>query len=177
MYTIETERLLLRELRASDAAGLVRMLGDATVTAWLFAGQPMTEAEARAFIEREFVFGRSALGLGLLCERESGAVVGFAGLIPCTCYGTGDVEFGFALKAECWGRGYATESGRAQLEFGFRELGLERMLALAHPDNSASLQVLEKLGMTFVTDVRCEQRGPRRVYVAERPAALDAQGE
>jgi len=174
MNSIETTRLLLRGLRESDRAPLLRVLGDAAVMRLVFAGGAMPHGEAEAFLGTAFTFGRENVGLGVLCERDSGDVVGFAGVIPCTSFGSDDLEFGFALRMESWGRGYATEIGHAQIAFGFRELALDRMLALVHPGNQASVRVLEKLGMNCLTEVCAGQRGPRRVYVAERSAVSDA---
>ncbi len=53
------------------------------------------------------------------------------------------------LRPDCWGRGLATEAGRAFLRLGFEELGLQRIVAIAHPDNRASHAVMERLQMPF----------------------------
>lgn len=57
------------------------------------------------------------------------------------------VEVGWRLAREHWGHGYATEAGRAALEFGFERLGLEEIVAFTVPDNVASRRVMERLGM------------------------------
>jgi RimJ/RimL family protein N-acetyltransferase len=47
------------------------------------------------------------------------------------------------------GQGLTTEAGRIGLQYGFRELGMREIIALAHPENGASRRVIEKLGMQF----------------------------
>ena len=58
-----------------------------------------------------------------------------------------DVELGYTLARAAWGRGYATEAARAVLRWAFAGLRLPRVVAVADPANTASLRVLEKLGM------------------------------
>ena len=58
-----------------------------------------------------------------------------------------DVELTYTLARAVWGRGYATEAARAILVWGFAGLRLRRLVAVAYPGNTASVRVLEKLGM------------------------------
>jgi [ribosomal protein S5]-alanine N-acetyltransferase len=58
-------------------------------------------------------------------------------------------ELGYVLRREFWGRGYATETARALIDFGFSQLGLHRIFARYHPDNQASARVMEKAGMRY----------------------------
>jgi RimJ/RimL family protein N-acetyltransferase len=102
--------------------------------------------------------------LGVLADKTSGEVIGFAGLNPCEVLSEDDLEIGFVLAREAWGRGLATEIGQAQLAFGFGRLGRARLLALASAQNAASLGTLEKLGMHYHTAVTPSGRSPRRVY-------------
>ncbi|HQN20272.1 MAG TPA: GNAT family N-acetyltransferase [Syntrophobacteraceae bacterium] len=167
-YRIETDRLVLRGLKNPDVDLLIELLGNHRVTHWLFSGKPMDARCARAFIEKEFTFGNDGLGLGTLCEKGPERFVGFAGIIPCRYLGVEDLEFGVALLEDSWGKGYAREIGEAQIKYGFENLSADRLLALAHPENTASLKGIEALGMRFIKDIFTEERGPRRVYVIER---------
>ena len=65
------------------------------------------------------------------------------------------------------GQGIATEIGKAQLVFGFEQLGCERLLGLVNPQNTPSIHALEKLGMRYVRTIADAKRGPRSVYVIE----------
>jgi [ribosomal protein S5]-alanine N-acetyltransferase len=86
----------------------------------------------------------------------------------CQYLGVEDFEFGFALNEDSWGKGYAAEIGRAQIKYGFANLPVDRLLALSHPRNVASLKVIEDIGMRFLKEILTEQRGPRLVYAIER---------
>jgi RimJ/RimL family protein N-acetyltransferase len=80
-------------------------------------------------------------------ERHGGRLVGDGGLHPLGGQGP-DVELGYTLARSAWGRGYATELGRALIEYAFTTLGAPRVVAQVEPANLASRHVLEKLGMT-----------------------------
>jgi RimJ/RimL family protein N-acetyltransferase len=80
-------------------------------------------------------------------------VIGDCGLIPIPFSGQGgkrgpDIELGYRLGAAHWGRGYATEAARAVLKFGIEDLGLDRIVAVTHPENHASKRVLVKTGFS-----------------------------
>ncbi len=64
-----------------------------------------------------------------------------------------ETEVGFLLDRRCWGKGYATEAARASLQFGFERFHLDHIIALVHPENAASLRVIEKCGMRYVDTV------------------------
>jgi [ribosomal protein S5]-alanine N-acetyltransferase len=164
-HTIETERLILRECRDSDIQPLLEMLGAPSVMRWLFGTGPMTVDEARRFVNENFVFGNQAYGLGVLCTRNTDCFIGFAGLLPCRYLYEDDFELGFALQEDSWGKGYATEIATAQISYGFRNFDVQRLLGLAHPQNSASLRALEKIGMKLLKTIHTDQRGPRCLYI------------
>jgi [ribosomal protein S5]-alanine N-acetyltransferase len=163
-HTIKTKRLLLRELRDADLPMLMEMLSAPMVMRWLFGSGPMLDDEANNFINENFVFGKQAHGLGVLCVRETNAFIGFAGLLPCRYLYEDDFELGFALREDAWGKGYATEIGAAQITYGFKNFEASRLLGLAHPQNTASLKALEKIGMKLLKLINTDQRGPRCVY-------------
>jgi ribosomal-protein-alanine N-acetyltransferase len=62
---------------------------------------------------------------------------------------TGEVEIDFLLGRPFWGQGFASEAGRASLNYGFEQLSLNQIVGIVHPKNIASQRVLEKLGMKF----------------------------
>jgi [ribosomal protein S5]-alanine N-acetyltransferase len=170
MYGIETERLTLRGLEETDAPPLIGMLSSPSVMRLLFSGVPMTFCDARSFIAKHFTFGESPTGIGVLEERETKQFVGFAGLLPCRYLDKEDFEIGAAFVEESQHKGYGMEVGSAQITYGLEKMKLPRLLALAHPDNINSIKVIESLGMRFVEEIATEERGPRRIYIIERPA-------
>ena len=132
------------------------------------AGRPMPPAQSLDFFRRNFDHESSGKKLGVLIERATTQVIGFAGLLPSDALGETDYELGFVLRRSAWGHGYATEIGRGQLDYGFRTLGLRRLIALVSPANEASVAALRKIGMTFHGSVNNAERGERHVFVAQR---------
>jgi [ribosomal protein S5]-alanine N-acetyltransferase len=78
-------------------------------------------------------------------DRESGAYLGDAGIM--SFRDTGELELGYRLARDAWGRGLGTEVARAWLQHGLATLGLPRIIAFSHPDNAASIRVMQKVGM------------------------------
>ena len=88
----------------------------------------------------------NGLGLWAAVERDTDELIGCGELLPLE--GGPEVEVGYHLRRDRWGRGYATELARALVEHGFDRLGLERIVAVAYPENTASHRVLLKAGLT-----------------------------
>src|SRR3989449_758187 len=95
------------------------------------------------------------LGLWALELRANREFLGQVGLFPVEGKGP-EVEIAYELAPRAWGRGYATEAARALVEYGLRELGLARIVALILPDNVRSRHVAEKAAMRLA--------GPARHY-------------
>jgi [ribosomal protein S5]-alanine N-acetyltransferase len=140
---IVTPRLRLRSLAPTDFRPLHdHVLSHPAVMALALSGQPMSTLQAREFIDRNFDHDASGTKLGVLIERATGQVIGFAGLLQCDTLEEPDYELGFVLRRSAWGHGYATEIGRGQLEYGFNVLRLKRLLALVSPSNIVSTTAL-----------------------------------
>jgi ribosomal-protein-alanine N-acetyltransferase len=86
--------------------------------------------------------------LWAVTDRANGTVMGDAGLIHYAHRGP-EIELAYRLAKPYWGKGYATEAARAWVQHGFDELGLDRIVAVTHPENAASQRVLEKVGMRY----------------------------
>ncbi len=143
---LRTARLRLRSwtTRRDDLARLVDLYGRDEVTRWL-GGTPSVPpvelvARWRAVAQADDRFGVWAL------ELDSGTVAGTVLLKPLP-HGVGEVEVGWHLHPDSWGRGYATEAARAVIERGFRA-GLPEVYAVVRPGNTASVAVCTRLGMT-----------------------------
>lgn len=155
-FHIETPRLLLREMRPTDAEGMFDLDRRPEVAKYLGA-PPLTDIEqSRKSIEyvrsqyKDFGIGRFVVEW-----RETGEFVGWAGLKFLTEPMNGQVNYhdvGYRLLPKFWGRGVATEAARASLDFGFNELNLEKICGVAMPENAASCAVLEKIGLRAVND-------------------------
>jgi RimJ/RimL family protein N-acetyltransferase len=140
---------VLRRPRASDEDGYVRVFLRPEVNAWLRPAPfpPVTAAEAAAMLGEDLRQWRE-LGFGpwAVVEDEEGAYVGRAGLRETTISGSRAVELAWAIDPDFHGRGLATEAAVAAIELG-REVGLQEVVALALPANTASRRVAEKAGM------------------------------
>ncbi len=103
----------------------------------------------------------------LKSEGEDANLIGFCGLKYLR--ETGEVDIGYRLLPEYWGRGLATEAARATLEFGFRTLGLSEIVAMVLPGNAPSIRVLRKLDFVRAEDIEYfGERVQRWVITRER---------
>ena len=164
---LSTPRLVLRPFTAADEQAIHAVYADPQVMRYVGHGAHRTRADTKRAL-RGYAEAIAARGYGFLAvvERESGALIGDAGLHPLAGRGP-DVEIGYTLARAAWGRGYATEVGRALVQHAFTELGVPRVVAQVEPDNYPSRHVLEKLGMT-ARETRMAFGRPHLLYVVER---------
>ena len=98
--------------------------------------------------------------------RGGGEAIGDAGLLYLPA--TQETELGYRLIKPRWGQGLATETAAAWLQYAFDELGLPEVIAFSHPDNVASVRVMQKNGFEFLRDDNIAGMGVV-VYVARKP--------
>jgi RimJ/RimL family protein N-acetyltransferase len=148
-FPLETERLLIRPMEAADAPDVHVMYGDPSAFEHI-AREPAEDVDETRTRIAEKVAHQEQHGFSIwaVCERASGRVVGECGLQMLE--GGPDVELGYRMSHEVRGRGLATEAARACLIAGFDDLELERIVAVAQPENLASRRVMKKLGMTLM---------------------------
>src|SRR5262245_49749965 len=129
---VETERLHLRRWdRRSHTDGLAEVNADPQVMEFINAGMPLTRVESRITSDRVAEHWRTyGFGLWAVEEKATDRMVGFAGIChPLWLPGwERTVEVGWRLHRDVWGRGYATEAGRAALQQGFGDLGLAELV-------------------------------------------------
>ena len=145
---LTTQRLTIRLLQEDDLDALYRIYGDPEAMRYIGSTGLARSREQTARNLTQFIADREKHGHGLWATdlRESGEMIGMCGLIPVE--GTGpEVEVVYVLEQAAWGKGYATEMARACLEAGFGPFGLERIIALAYPENGPSVRVMQKAGM------------------------------
>lgn len=147
MYPVHLvgDKVVLREFRHDDEDHLLAVIGDDRVTAWLShdsrdrAGVRATLAGA---IDRRVLEPRAEYFLAVARTTTDE-------LIGLTRLGLGGVQaakLGYAIRADEWGNGYATDAARTLVRFGFEQLGLHRITAAIGPDNLGSIAVIERLG-------------------------------
>ncbi|MER8950132.1 GNAT family N-acetyltransferase [Mesorhizobium sp. M0809] len=146
---MRTKRLLLREWTDEDLESIALLVSDPRVGRYL---SPIGDRAAiEAWINRERENFKSR-GYGLLAIERLGApgFLGFCGLIDVGYqeHFTPAVEISWRLHPDNWGHGYATEAAAAALDFGFKDLNLNQIVANAAVDNVASRRVMERIGMS-----------------------------
>ncbi len=156
---IFTARLALRAYQPDDLHQLHAVLYSDDAAMRLLGG-PRDLAGTRAALERS-MSQQEAAGYSFwpVFERESGLLVGEAGLFPLAPDGP-DVALGYAFGEPHWGKGYATEAATAVLEEAFGPLRLDRVVAITREANTGSRRVLTKLGF--------KMQGLRHVWGAEQ---------
>lgn len=145
---IETDRLILRAFEVSDAEAAFGWFGDPIVMRFTPTGPDKsieeTESRLRLFMEHQKANGFSKW---LILDRASEVAIGDSGLLVLKDYGW--VDLGFRLARPYWSKGFATEVASAWVRAAFEELRLTRLGAFVHPENVASIRVLQKLGFNI----------------------------
>ena len=142
---IETERLVLREFTLDDLERLVELRSDPVVMRYIGEQtRERIEERLRYYIS---LYQSHGIGMWAVVHKEEGVLIGWCGLLFLD--GTTEVEVGYGVAREFWGRGLMTEAARASLRYGFERVGLERIVAVAMPENAPSRRIMEKLGMRY----------------------------
>ena len=149
MSMLETDRLLLRQWKASDYSEFAKISGDADVME--FYSKLLTVAESDAMADRiRGLIDKRGWGFWAVETLKQKGFIGFVGLhipseqlpfSPC-------VEIGWRIAKEHWGKGYATEAAQAALDYGFSVLGLDEIVSFTTVANLRSQRVMQKVGMS-----------------------------
>ena len=145
---IVTARLEIRDFVPADRQALHEYASDPRVTQYLWWG-PFSEIDTLQFLER---VGRDAKASPrekfelAVVDRALGRVIGGCELLSRRSIYQ-EYEIGYCFRPDAWGRGFATETVRALLDFGFRSISAHRIYALVDPENAASGQLLARLGL------------------------------
>lgn len=148
MIEINTPRLQFRPLTIDDLDHLAPIYQNRDVMRYRIYSKPalreQTETKLNAMLAhwKQYGFGRWAI-----LDRSTQKFIGHAGLEHVAAFS--EVEINYLLARSYWRQGLATEAATAILHYGFDTLRLDRVIALAHPENSASCRVLEKIGLHY----------------------------
>ena len=173
---LETERLLLRRMSPEDAPFVLQLVND---PAWLrFIGDKGVHdlEDARKYVRSGpmDMYGRLGFGMYLVERRSDRVAIGFCGLVKRDTLDQPDV--GFALLPEFRRQGYAREAASAVVDHAWRTLGLDRLFAIASPDNAASIRLLGKLGFEFQEMLRLSETDEVSLFAAASPGRKVADG-
>ncbi|PIF71783.1 GNAT family N-acetyltransferase [Flavobacterium sp. 2] len=158
---IETERLLLREVIISDVDGMFELDSNPNVHIYI-GNKPVTTIEqSAAYIEnlqqqyKDFGTGRWAVIL-----KETNEFLGWSGIKFITDEINNHKNFyeiGYRFIEKHWGKGYATEAGKAFIDYAFNDLKADAVYAYADAGNENSRKTLEKLGLRYVNSFEHEE--------------------
>lgn len=150
----QTPRLVLRDWRAGDMDRFAQVTNTPAVMRWL--GGVMDPDRLVALEERVIGFQRRLGYTFWIVERLAdgghlaGEMLGFCGLKVIDAPGAGfpgEVEIGWRLREDAWGRGYAREAAAASLDLGFGRFGAHEIFAITNIGNTASWGLMKRLGM------------------------------
>jgi RimJ/RimL family protein N-acetyltransferase len=175
-FRIETERLVIRPFEPRDEPGFRQMVADPEMMRYISFGKPWNEERIAEFYarQRRHLASRGHC-LGALALRATGRLAGLSGLQPMGT--TDDVEIGWWVMKDLWGRGLGYEAGTGALRYAWDVLGRKRVTAVALPENRPSIRIMEKLGMRFERRATGRELGLAApdievvVYAVERQAA------
>lgn len=164
MDLLETQRLILRELRLSDIDRIYRYANDESINRYLLFGDLAKEDGARKYVQKAMASAaldtnieqRMQYKLALLVKPE----IDFIGScwLDITDATHKRASIGYFIDNRYWGRGYATEAAKALLKYGFETLKLHRIEATCDADHQATRRVLEKAGLKREARLRQHRR-------------------
>jgi RimJ/RimL family protein N-acetyltransferase len=152
--TLETPRLHLRLMRASDIDQLLRIFADPKVMA-SFGEAPFNRDQMKRWVQRNLDHqNRFGYGLSSVILKSRGVVIGDCGLEHMEIDGVQAAELGYDFRSDYWNQGYATEAATAVRDYAFHDLQLPQLISLIRVGNIASQRVAEKIGMRFNQEIR-----------------------
>jgi RimJ/RimL family protein N-acetyltransferase len=155
---VRSARLVLRRFTAHDADLLVELDSDPAVMRYLTGGEPtcppdVVRDEVIPSVLRAYDRWDGRFGLFAAYEKESAAFIGWFALRPEPTGPRDEVELGYRLRQQAWGKGYATEGSRALVDKAFTELDVTTVWGETMAANVGSQKVMEKVGMSLVASV------------------------
>jgi len=143
----ETERLILRELTPEDAEHFFNLNQNPNVIKYTGDSSFTSVEEARNFLKNYKDYERNGYGRWAVVDKSDHTFLGWCGLKYHE--ETRETDIGFRFFEEYWNKGYASESAAASLNYGFEKLNLPKIIGRAMAENTASIRVLQKMGMLF----------------------------
>ncbi|UCC79887.1 MAG: GNAT family N-acetyltransferase [Candidatus Zixiibacteriota bacterium] len=149
----ETERLIIRPFTLDDVPALYEIISDPEVMRYLPDDVTSPDELKELFEWILCCYEKNTPSkLIKLTEaivwKETGGIIGWCGLGPLD-FNPDEIEIFFGLAKEYWNRGIAAEAASEMVRYGFDEIGLYRIVAVANPENIGSVKVIEKLGMKY----------------------------
>lgn len=161
----------MRCFTSEDGQLIYDLNKDPDVTA--YTGDPIQDLNHACQVLENNILPQYALynhGRWAVYEKDSGEFIGWCGL-KTRPERNNEIDLGYRFVKHSWGKGYATEAAWACLKYGFEKLSLRRIIGRAMPGNTASIKVLEKIGMQYIGDEVVDDH-PARTYEAINPLII-----
>lgn len=147
--SLETNRLILRQISEDDIDSLLEFFNDSEAMKYLPGAKTREQVKEwvslvlKSYTEHQF-------GPWAVISKKSNDFLGYCGLyFQKDVDGVDEVEILYGLIRRFWGKGYATDAAKRVYEYGKNDLKIDRFISIIHPDNVNSAKVAEKIGMTF----------------------------
>ena len=152
MIILATGDLYLRRFTEDDLSAITVLFTHPDVVRHTVAGA-FTESRTRGWLA-SMIRGYSArpYGIWAVVHITEERVIGYCGISEQDIAGIRELEIGYRLHPDYWNRGYATQAAVACRDFGFETLGLQRLISIIRPENTASIRVAEKCGMVLESE-------------------------
>ena len=146
---LTTQHLLLRQFSCQDVEKVYEIIHEKDILQYYPDPQPYSFEKTQQMINNHLGhWQKHAYGWWAVELINRPGLIGWGGLQYLT--ETDETEVGYLLSKNFWGKGYATELAGFALEYGFKQLGFDKIIGLTHPDNIASQRVLLNCGMTYL---------------------------
>ncbi|ALC83939.1 MULTISPECIES: GNAT family N-acetyltransferase [Bacillus] len=147
MIILETERLFLRQYKEEDMSSLYSIFSDSETMKYY--PSPFSFEQTQNWIKRnQERYQEDGYGLWGICLKENNELIGDCGLVKQKVDGRTEVEIGYHIDKMYWSKGFASEAAKGCKEYGFYQLGLNKLISIINPRNIPSIRVAEKIGFT-----------------------------
>jgi len=146
LVVAETDRLKIRYLIRDDLPALLSIMKKPEVMyAWEHG---FSKSETRKWLNRQLTrYHKDSYGYFAVTLKDSGKLIGQAGLMKTDINGENVVELGYIFDNSVWGHGYCTEAAKACIEMAFDKFGIDKLYCTVRPENEPSIRVAKRLGM------------------------------
>ena len=157
MIVTDTPRLTLRHFTATDVQPLSEILADSEVMRFSVAGPKTLEQTQQLVDTCRAEYETNGYALYAVVHKRDQRLIGYCGFMPQIVNDTPEVELGYRLHPEYWGRGIGTEAAQAMVKYAADTLKLTRLVAVIETDNIGSVQVALRAG--FRKEAETKWRG------------------
>ena len=153
MTILETQRFILRKITLDDAPFVLEILNDPSFIANIGDRNVRTLEDAKNYIQERMFKSYQDFGFGMwaVVVKSEKIIAGMAGLVKRPTLE--DIDIGFAFLPAFFGKGFATECALGVRDYAKNKLKMKRLVGITSPHNTASMNVLKKIGMTYEKDV------------------------